>query len=214
MRTWNTLLTFIATASVLALSACGSDTPAPSAPLPEAPSSTNSSDNSSAPSTSEEFSSASPMSETATTLTAATPKTKLNVQRGATVAHTFTHKSSGLTLNYSYSAEGKQHYYQAGNQPIMLDNPASLTIDFGDGSMPDGANSGISECLPDSPLLPYAAKLSGNSHTYGQAGTYIITVKTTICGDNGPQTHTTTQKVTVSAQDPTPANTNTPKISP
>lgn len=106
---------------------------------------------------------------------------------------------SGLTMTFDYTSAGQQHLYRAlpEGDVVASPNSAALSIDFGDGSLADGADLGSMECLPNSALAPFNDKLTGRTHTYAKPGTYTVTTKVTICGDAGAQEETKTFAVTV-----------------
>lgn len=121
-------------------------------------------------------------------------------QTGAAVAtQSLVTSVNGRTLSYTYSASGKQHLYrsQLNNAVIAAPNSRGVTIDFGDGSGMDGADLGALQCAPKSPLAAFADKLPTQTHTYAAAGTYTVTTTTYFCGDSGPVSKSSTQKVTI-----------------
>lgn len=106
---------------------------------------------------------------------------------------------NGSTLTYTYSASGSQHLYRSQLNSSIFTSPNSrgVVIDFGDGSETDGADLGPAQCMPKSPLAPFSDKLPTHTHTYAAPGTYTVTTTTYYCGDSGPASKSTTQKVTI-----------------
>ncbi|TWD73353.1 hypothetical protein FB561_7242 [Kribbella amoyensis] len=82
--------------------------------------------------------------------------------------------------------------------PVWRNNVWMTGYDWGDGSIPGGANGGLLTC--DGASRRISGSGSGPTrepHTYKKAGTYTFTYKVVYCGPDGAQEAVATTKLTV-----------------
>lgn len=66
-----------------------------------------------------------------------------------------------------------------------IETIGTTTIDWGDGSLPDGGDAGSVTCHAHTPLAPLSETYE-LPHTYPQPGSYTVTFTTTYCAREAP----------------------------
>lgn len=104
----------------------------------------------------------------------------------------------GQSVTFTPTLDGTQHTVvtEPEGKEMALGDPLTLSLDYGDGSMGTGGDSGAVSCT-DHGATPLHFKAPTSTHTYAKPGTYTVTVKAAYCGDGGERQTISTTKITV-----------------
>ena len=91
---------------------------------------------------------------------------------------------NGNTVTLTYTDSGRQYYLTDGKTTFSSEESMGYQIDYGDNSIPDGANGGGgATCNTSGPLAPFSDSTgTWLKHTYAKPGTYTITATGYYCG--------------------------------
>lgn len=121
----------------------------------------------------------------------------------------------GQSVTFTPTLTGTQHTVvtEPDGKEMALGDPLTLSLDYGDGSMGTGGDSGAVSCT-DHGATPLRFKAPTSTHTYAKPGTYTVTVKAAYCGDGGERQTVNTTKITVGSTGTTahPSKPKGPKI--
>lgn len=107
---------------------------------------------------------------------------------------------NGNTVTLTYTDSGRQYYLTDGETSFSSKESMGYQIDYGDNSIPDGANGGGgATCKTSGPLAPFSGSTGTQlKHTYAKPGTYTIKVTGYYCGKTGGEGQASvTKKITV-----------------